>query len=275
MQAPSQAVDREHQWEIELLDAGELDGDALVDSLEKRVTREIEILKKLSAHDRIRCQLTGKQWEQVERTRMGGYNGLAPRTQRYCAQQAREKDQRDIISRASPAANKFTGYFGFKPKPNCAGAPEPPLLDQATTQSLLVESELISAHDGLDGYASDISDDAEDFFGDDEDDEAEFWYDEDLADASAAQSTLIPQSNDEISSPDPSPSATDRPPRKRRRLGEPVLVPRSESSDSQDNAGTGFYATSNACSSRSRGSWILRVGITGYWQNASAALRRH
>ncbi|KAF7325461.1 hypothetical protein MKEN_00394400 [Mycena kentingensis (nom. inval.)] len=80
----------------------------------------------------------------------------------------------------------------------------------------------------IDGYASDITEDAADFFADDEEDAADEWYDDDLNNLPTPSPTPAACSLPIASTPLQPTVVSDSPPvRKRRRLAEPVLVTRA------------------------------------------------
>jgi hypothetical protein len=77
----------------------ELEGDRLVESLQKQLEMEIEMLHQPTAYKMITKSCTAKEWTQAETKRGLGYNGLSVRTKCRNGQQAREREKGDSIAR--------------------------------------------------------------------------------------------------------------------------------------------------------------------------------
>ncbi|KAF7327110.1 hypothetical protein MKEN_00287100 [Mycena kentingensis (nom. inval.)] len=176
----------------------ELEGDELVQSLEGRVARELRVLEKLTPYLEISCaRMSAQAWRDgPERTRMGGYSGNSERTERRKKKEARERDARDVVSQNSKQATTFTAFFSFQSRKQLPAAATPSsqaasAINAQTTAALQSHTHLPTQNHtpphpadpvsiqtpptdtALDGYASDISEDADDFFDDDDRDRAD------------------------------------------------------------------------------------------------------
>jgi hypothetical protein len=94
------------EWESESSEdeVDELEGADLVESLRKEIENELNLLKQAAQtpYEKIsNGNLTARDWKKAEQNRGLGYNGLASRTQRKHRQDAREKAERDKITRKS------------------------------------------------------------------------------------------------------------------------------------------------------------------------------
>ena len=94
------------EWESEESEdeVDELEGADLVESLRKELENELNLLKQAAQtpYEKIsNANLTARDWKKAEQNRGLGYNGLASRTQRKHRQDAREKAERDKITRKS------------------------------------------------------------------------------------------------------------------------------------------------------------------------------
>ncbi|KAF7332654.1 hypothetical protein MKEN_00148200 [Mycena kentingensis (nom. inval.)] len=217
------------------LEIEELEGDNLVQSLEGMVRREVEVLERLSGYESVHG------WAGITET--------SDRTVRRKKQKAKEKAAADEVSQDSNAAMAFKTFFGVQQRPRAAPGPTraspsatpnasamPQTAPSATyRQSPLPESASTSADPSpppadveIDGYASDITEDAADFFADDEEDAADEWYDDDLNNLPTPSPTPAACPLPIASTPLQPTVVSDSPPvRKRRRLAEPVLVTRA------------------------------------------------
>lgn len=79
----------------------ELEGDELVDSLQREIEHEICLLQELepTPYERLMTVVTEKEWKRAEQKRGLGYNGHGERTQRKQQQEARERAEKDKIMR--------------------------------------------------------------------------------------------------------------------------------------------------------------------------------
>lgn len=85
------------EWE----DASELEGDALLESVDRSVAAaEDEEAALRSAFDAIMEPKTQRDWKKAEAKRAGGYTGRSERTERLHRQQAREKEEKDALLRS-------------------------------------------------------------------------------------------------------------------------------------------------------------------------------
>ncbi|KAI0337675.1 hypothetical protein BDW22DRAFT_1423443 [Trametopsis cervina] len=217
----SSPLDLDENPEVEELEGHELD-----DSLEKR---EDLMQAKSSAFSLLMSEpKTIQQWKKIERTRLGGYNGLSARTNRYHKQKAREKEEKDSKTRAtfrSPQASAFRAFFKSElAQPRVpatseiseTGGPKPP-----------ESRDNMSGADPLDEFLSDMSEDGEDLFGSDEN-VADDWYEDELGlDSVNTPATSRPP--DPI--PDPSVEPTFTASKKRRRLEIPARVTRARAAE--------------------------------------------
>lgn len=94
------------EWESEESEdeVDELEGADLVESLRKELENELNLLKQAAQtpYEKIsNANLTARDWKKAEQNQGLGYNGLASRTQRKHRQDAREKAERDKITRKS------------------------------------------------------------------------------------------------------------------------------------------------------------------------------
>ena len=92
------------EWEVEYSedDLDDLEGEELIESLQKEIEHEISLLEELNTtpYEKIsQVNLTTKKWKNVEKKRGFGYNGHAERTQRKHRQRAREKAEKDAVTR--------------------------------------------------------------------------------------------------------------------------------------------------------------------------------
>lgn len=75
----------------------ELEGDELVQNLEEDEGRKRQRMR--SYFDVLMSRRRMRDWNDIERTRIGGYNGLSDRTKRYHRQKAREQEEDDAKTR--------------------------------------------------------------------------------------------------------------------------------------------------------------------------------
>lgn len=96
------------EWEMENSEdeIDELEGEELIESLRKEIEHEINMLNlKLdpshpTPYEKIsEVNLTTNEWKKAEKKCGFGYNGRAEKTQRTHRQQAREKAEKDAITR--------------------------------------------------------------------------------------------------------------------------------------------------------------------------------
>ena len=92
------------EWEMEYSDdkMDDLEQEELIESLQKELEHEINLLKELALtpYEKIsQVNLMKKEWEKAEKKHGFGYNGHAERTQRNHRQQAREKAEKDAVTR--------------------------------------------------------------------------------------------------------------------------------------------------------------------------------
>jgi hypothetical protein len=100
----SDFIDTEWESESSENEVNELEGVALVESLQKEIENERNLLKQAAdletPYEKINnANLTTKDWKKAEEHQGLGYNGLASRTQRKHQQEAREKAEKDKITR--------------------------------------------------------------------------------------------------------------------------------------------------------------------------------
>jgi hypothetical protein len=89
-------TDMESQLSEDEID--ELEGDELVESLQKEIESEIRMLNNLSnenAFTQITMARTKKEWKKIEANRSLGYTGNSVRTQRRHNEAARKKAEKD------------------------------------------------------------------------------------------------------------------------------------------------------------------------------------
>lgn len=79
----------------------ELEGDGLVESLQKSLEEELESLKKLTPYEVLEQDISGKIWKRAEQNRGFGYSGRSDRTKRRHAKKARDKEEEDKNLRKS------------------------------------------------------------------------------------------------------------------------------------------------------------------------------
>ena len=92
------------EWEMEYSDdkMDDLEQEELIESLQKELEHEINLLKELALtpYEKIsQVNLMKKEWEKAEKKHGFGYNGHAERTQRNHRRQAREKAEKDAVMR--------------------------------------------------------------------------------------------------------------------------------------------------------------------------------
>jgi hypothetical protein len=83
------------------LDVEEIEGDELEKNLERN--EDLKQARLNSVFALIMGEKTLCQWKDIEKTRMGGYNGLSERTKRSHKQQARKKEEEDAKIRQTYA----------------------------------------------------------------------------------------------------------------------------------------------------------------------------
>jgi hypothetical protein len=82
------------------VDELELEGDELVESLQREIEHEIQLLQELEPTPSIlKTVVSAKEWEKAEQNQGFGYNGRGERTQRKQRQEARENAKKDKITR--------------------------------------------------------------------------------------------------------------------------------------------------------------------------------
>jgi len=94
------------EWESNSSDdeVDELEGDELVESLQREIEHEIQLLQEVeptpsSQYERLKTVVSAKEWEKAEQNQGFGYNGRGERTQRKQCQEARENAKKDKIMR--------------------------------------------------------------------------------------------------------------------------------------------------------------------------------
>jgi len=98
--------DSDAEWESNSSDdeVDELEGDELVESLQREIEHEIQLLQELeptpsSQYERLKTVVSAKEWEKAEQNWGLGYNGCGKRTQMRQCQEARENAEKDKITR--------------------------------------------------------------------------------------------------------------------------------------------------------------------------------
>ena len=76
----------------------ELEGEELLESLQMRLEKELELLSVPTPYEKIAAPVTSKQWAKAESNRCFSYNGQSVRTKRRVRQQAWEKEKDDCIT---------------------------------------------------------------------------------------------------------------------------------------------------------------------------------
>ena len=79
----------------------ELEGEGLVESLQKSLEEELKSLKKLTPYETLKQDINGKIWKKAEQNRGFGYNGKSDRTKRHHTKKVRDKEEEDKIKRKS------------------------------------------------------------------------------------------------------------------------------------------------------------------------------
>jgi predicted Mrr-cat superfamily restriction endonuclease len=94
------------EWESNSSDdeVDELEGDELVESLQREIEHEIQLLQELeptpsSQYERLKTVVSAKEWEKAEQNRGLGYTGRGKRTQRKQRQEVRENAEKAKIVR--------------------------------------------------------------------------------------------------------------------------------------------------------------------------------
>jgi len=92
------------EWEVEYSEdeMDDLEGEELIESLRKEIEHEISLLEEFNTtpYEKIsQANLTTNEWKNAEKKRGFGYNGHAERTQREHRQRAREKAEKDAVTR--------------------------------------------------------------------------------------------------------------------------------------------------------------------------------
>ncbi|KAF8220442.1 hypothetical protein L208DRAFT_1382661 [Tricholoma matsutake] len=144
----------------------DLEGDSLVESLQKTLEAELESLRKPTPYEAIKQDLSTKNWKKAEQNQGFGYGGHSDQTKRCHDKKVHDKEEEDKNLQKFKSASLIWSYFQPTPTaPTPSTVPQPSSIPHGLTQTIdlaAIPTALVVINQSSEiftGYLSDVSDD--------------------------------------------------------------------------------------------------------------------